>query len=62
MCCTLAVILVPYFREVRGRLSEDKRKDEELFKSIFKLLYSGVSRSLYTMEKHNINNRGGADE
>jgi len=48
MCCTLAVILVPYFGEVRGR--SRKREGEELLKSIFKLLYSGVSGSLYTTE------------
>ena len=42
MCCALAVVLVPYFGEVGGRLRKDKREDEELLKSIFKLLYSGV--------------------
>ena len=60
MCCTLAIILVPYFGDVGGRLR--KREDEELLKSIFKLLYSGVSRSLYITEKHSIINGGGVDE
>jgi len=36
MCCTLAVILVPYFRDVGGRLKRT-RDDKELLKSIFKL-------------------------
>jgi len=62
MCCALAVVLVLYFGEVGGRLREDKREDKELLKSIFKLLYSRVSRSLYTMENHSITNGGGADE
>jgi len=59
MCCALAVVLVPYFRDVRGR---SKRENKELLKLIFKLLYSRVSRSLYTMEKHSIINGGGVDE
>ena len=62
MCCALAVILVPYFRDVGERSRKDKREDDELLKSIFKLLYSRVSRSLYTTEKHSINNRGRVDE
>jgi len=37
MCCTLAVILVPYFGDVRGRLKKDKKDDKKLLKSIFKL-------------------------
>jgi len=35
MCCTLAVVLIPYFGEVRGR--SRKREDKELLKLIFKL-------------------------
>jgi len=37
MCCTPAVVLVSYFEDVGGRLRKDKRDDEELLKSIFKL-------------------------
>jgi len=37
MYCALAVILVSYFGDIRGRLRKDKRDDKELLKSIFKL-------------------------
>jgi len=37
MCYALAVVLVPYFKDVGGRLRKDKRDNEELLKSIFKL-------------------------
>ena len=37
MCCALAVVLVPYFRDVGGRVRKDKRNDKELLKLIFKL-------------------------
>jgi len=45
MCCALAVVLVPYFGDVGGKLR--KREDEELFKSIFKLKYTAEYLRVY---------------
>ena len=49
MCCALAVALVPYFGDVRGRLKEVKRGNEELLKSILKLKSTAeyICTSLY---------------
>jgi len=57
MCCTLAVVLVPYFGKVGGKSRKDKREDEELLKSIFKLksiaeyIYGGGSGLVMKVSK-----------
>jgi len=63
MCCALAVVLVLYFGDVRGRLRKHKRDDEELLKSILKLKTTAeYSRSLYSMVEHRISYWNGGNK
>ena len=58
MYCALAVILVSYFGDIRGRLRKDKRDDKELLKSIFKLETTAEYLRVYIQRRNQISNGG----